>query len=81
MAKESRLTPWGRVLSILGKSRGARLLALGIFLLFSGTISVFAWRAVNSAAAPSDLGPGSYFLILGMVLVLWGAQVYLAEEK
>ncbi len=67
--------PWDKAKEILGESRGGRLMAFGLFLIFI----TFYLRVLSARFGLSD--NFSYlFWTLSFILIMWGAQAYLRGE-
>ena len=64
------------VFEILGRSRGARLIVLGLFLITSGGVGLTVADSLKINSAVPGL-----FVILGVLAFRYGLDVYSAETK
>ena len=65
-----------RVFAILGRSRGARLIVLALFLITSGGVGL---TIADSLKINSSIP--AIFLVLGILAFLYGLDVYSTESK
>lgn len=65
---------WNTAKHILsGKPKGSKLIVLGVFLLSVGTTIEITIKPIPSGA--------SYFLMIGLMLVMWGYFMYREEAQ